>query len=88
MKTIIRYVITHIGRYGLRTLALPAQGRYTFAKREEAEQGVRDMMANNSRDTLESLYGLPLEVRECKCWPDHFDPVGVYFDTEQPEEGE
>lgn len=82
--TVVRYVVTHIGRNGLRTLATPAQGRYTYETAEEAQQHVDGMMQHNSLDTLKSLFGLPLEVRPCRCWPGHFDPVAVYFDTGEP----
>lgn len=66
----------------LRTLALGAQGRYTFATREEAQSHLRAMLANNADDTLRSVYGdtSAMDVRECECWAGHFDPVGVYFD--------
>jgi len=79
-QSVIRYVVTHAGNNGLRTLAHAAQGRYTFATREEAEQAMRDMLQNNSRGALEAVFTLPLEVRACECWPGHFDPKGVYFD--------
>ena len=79
-EPVVRYVVTHIGRNGLRTLATAAQGRYTHATREEAQADLDAMMANNSLDRLRSLFGLPLEVRACDCWPVHFDPMGVYFD--------
>ena len=78
--SVIRYVVTHAGRDGLRTLTGPAQGRHTFATQAEAEQHLADMMRNNSRAVLESVYTLPLEVRACECWPVHFDPKGIYFD--------
>lgn len=79
-NAVTRYVVTHAGRDGMRTLAQAAQGQYTYATPEEAQRMVDAMMRNNSRETLESVYVLPLEVRACKCWPGHFDPVGVYFD--------
>ena len=84
-KTVTRYVITYVPTRGLmagvRTLALPGQGRYTWATHWEA------------RDALECFsqpHGLPrvlspvevetLRVEPCKCWDIHFDPCGVYFD--------
>lgn len=77
---VTRYVVTHAGNNGLRTLAHAAQGRFTFATREEAEKSLCDMMQNNSRDSLEAVFTLPLEVRPCECWPGHFDPKSIYFD--------
>lgn len=79
--SVTRYVVTHMGRNGMRTLASPAQGRFTYATREEAESMLKAMLSNNSEDTLRSVYGFPLEVRACECWPEHFDPKGIYFDT-------
>ena len=80
MKTITRYVITHIGKDGLRTLIGPAQGRNTYATMQDAEAERAAIIQNNSIDTLNSVYGLPLSVRECECYPVHFDPVGRYFE--------
>jgi hypothetical protein len=78
--SVTRYVATHAGHDGLRTLATAAQGRYTYATPEEAQAWIDAAMKNNSRDVLESVYVLPLEVRACECWPGHFDPKGIYFD--------
>lgn len=79
---VIRYVVTHIGKDGLRTLCGPAQGRITKEKPEDAQQLLDSMMQNNRMvgDRLAGVYGLPLEVRPVKCYPGHFDPMGVYFD--------
>jgi hypothetical protein len=81
----MRFVITHIdNRTGMRTLAEPMQGRYTYATIEEA-QACRDaMMKANSPDRLASLFGLPLEVREVPCWPGHHDPMTCWFDIKVP----
>jgi hypothetical protein len=78
--SVTRYVVTHAGRDGLRTLATAAQGRHTYATPEEAQAWIDAAMKNNSRDVLESAYVLPLEVRACECWPVHFDPKGIYFE--------
>lgn len=77
---VIRYVVTHLDRNGMRTLAAAAQGHFTYATRAEAQSHLDAMLANNSDDRLRSVYGFPLEVRACRCWPVHFDPIGVYFD--------
>ena len=77
---VTRYVITHIGKDGLRTLAQACQGRNTYATPEEAQSMIDAMMKNNSMDTLKSVFNLPLEVRPCECYPKHFDPKGIYFD--------
>lgn len=36
-------------------------------------------MANNSSSTLDKYSG-DVQVRPCKCYPGHFDPIGIYFD--------
>lgn len=76
---VTRYVVTHAGKGGVRTLAHPCQGRNTYAAPEEAQAWIDAAMKNNSMDTLKSVYVLPLEVRACNCYPGHFDPMGVYF---------
>lgn len=80
VDAVTRYVVTHIGRGGLRTMAHAAQGRNTYATPQEAQAWIDAAMKNNSKERLENLYGLPLEVRPCQCYTGHFDPVGVYFD--------
>ncbi len=80
MDTVKRYVVTHINKDGMRTLASAQQGRNTYATQEEAQKHLDAMLSNNSMDTLRSVYGFPLEVRECECYPNHFDPIGIWFD--------
>jgi len=77
---VIRYVATHINKDGDR-MSVAAQGRDTHATPEEAQAWIDSVMANNSMDRLNQLFGLPLEVRPCECYPNHFDPVGIYFDN-------
>ena len=77
---VIRYVPTHIDKDGARTLMRAAQGGQTFATTEEAQAWIDAVRRNNSTDTLRSVFGPDTyEVRECECWPMHFDPKGVYF---------
>lgn len=80
MKGVTRYVVTHIGDDGMRTLAHAQQGRCTYATAAEAQAWIDAALRNNSMSTLRSLYGFPLEVRPCECWPNHHDPMGVYFE--------
>jgi len=80
MTDVIRYVVTHIGRDGMRTLAMPQQGRFTYASAAEAQAWIDAAMEAQSIETMRALYGLPLEVRACPCWPGHFDPKQIYFD--------
>lgn len=83
--TVRRFVVTIAGRDGLRTLFDPAQGRFTYATREEAYDRLT-AFARESRDRIDDLYGVgactSMRVSECECWAGHFDPVGVYFDDE------
>jgi hypothetical protein len=78
-----RYVITFDAGDGTRRLAFPAQGRYTFSRREDAEYLLHGMRQNNSEERLVSLYGpkggASLGVSEVECWPDHNDPVRSIF---------
>lgn len=76
---VVRYVVTHLNKNGNRILADAQQGRNTYATSQEAEHAIEMRMKNNSLDTLQSVYGLPLEVRACKCYPVHFDPMEYYF---------
>lgn len=81
---VIRYVVTHINQDGMRTLCGPAQGRMTNETAGEAQDLMDAMMKNNRMegDLLAGVYGLPLEVRPVKCYPRHFDPMEIYFDSE------
>lgn len=81
-KTVIRYVPTFVGANGLRTLASPAQGRWTWATPEGAQAYIDAVLANTSFSTVLTIWGENprFEVRACQCWAGHFDPVGVYFD--------
>ena len=75
-----RYVVTHLNRQGMRTLADPQQGRYTYQTPEQAQARLDAILTNDSKKTLDQTFGFPLEVRPVECWPVHFDPKGVYFD--------
>lgn len=81
MTTVIRYVLTHLDKSGMRTLAGAAQGRWTYATHEEAESRLAELLAGNGADRIAELYGQPLQVRPCTCWAGHFDPVSIYFDN-------
>ena len=66
-----------------------AQGRYTYATPEEAQAWIDAVYTNgnNSPETLRSIWGENPRgaVRPCTCWAGHFDPLGIYFDTEDSE---
>jgi hypothetical protein len=80
--SVTRYVVTYIGKNGLRTLVGPAQGRNTRATREEAEQDLVALRGHNSRERLTEFFGNPdlMEVRPVECYDGHHDPMGIYFD--------
>ena len=77
---VIRYVLTYIGADGMRTLAEPMQGRYTFATELEAQGSLDTLLAANSIDQIRSIWGARFEVRPVECWPGHFDPNTRWFD--------
>jgi hypothetical protein len=79
--TVVRFVVTHLDTKGNRTLLNPQQGRYTHATKEEAEQELANIKANNCEESIWELFGDPaaMEVRPCQCWNNHHDPVGIWF---------
>ena len=78
-----RYAITFDAGDGMRRLAFPSQGRYTFSRREDAEYLLRGMRENNSVERLASLYGprggASLGVTEVECRPESNDPIRSIF---------
>lgn len=80
--SVTRYVATYINRGGERTLMTASQGRYTYSTAAEAQAWIDAVTANNSADTVRSMWGdnPRFEVRECPCYPNHFDPQTVWFD--------
>jgi len=79
--SVIRYVITHVSdKDQLRTLTQSCQGRDTYPTREEAERLMGLYVANGLDKVLSCAELATLEVRPCECWPNHFDPMGIYFD--------
>ncbi len=75
------YAITHINKDGMRTLSRPNQGRNHFTTEYEAKKALADMLKNNSRSTLVSIFGDvdSMEVRPVLCYH-HGDAKGVWFD--------
>ena len=85
-KTVTRYVITVVyskgSAAGMRTLALPQQGRYTWPTYLEAAHHL---------DNFKEPHGFPrimsedeiasLRIDPCECWDVHFDPCGVWFEN-------
>ena len=78
-RYVIRFVVTH-QRHGARRLAHAQQGRCTYATKEEAQHWIDTAIEVNSVERLNDLFGLPLEVRPCRCYPVHFDPMQYSFE--------
>lgn len=80
--SVTRFVITHVSdKDGLRTLTLPCQGRNTYPTAEYAQLALNAFQGPSGlRKVLSAAEMDSLEVRPCECWPEHFDPKGVYFD--------
>lgn len=81
-ESVVRHVGTYINKDGMRTLMGAAQGRNTFATAAEAQAWIDAVNSNNGSDTLRQVWGdnPQFEVRECPCYPGHFDPQNVWFD--------
>jgi hypothetical protein len=84
MNKIIRYVLTYVNDRGVRTLLDPAQGRFTYARCEEAEAFLREFLSANTPERLQGVFGKDcvgtFAVRPVECWPQHFDPKTCWFD--------
>lgn len=82
VKSVTRYVITYRDHEGTRRMVGAAQGRNTYAEKVEATEYLGHLLKNNSPDTLTMVFGTePLfSVRECPCYPNHFDPMQTIFD--------
>ena len=85
----ILYNLSFIAKNGLRTIVGPAQGRCMKATREEAETALRNLLANNSRERLVSVFGEQaigtFRVDSFDCW-DHGDPKGIYVVEDEEDE--
>lgn len=77
----ILFNVTFVTKNGLRTLVTPAQGRYMKKTREEADQDLKDLLANNTEDRLAEVFGKQalgtFRVDPFDCY-DHGDPKSVY----------
>lgn len=82
-ESVIRYVLTHLKEPDFRIMNYPHQGRYTFETREEAEAQLKATIENNNSETLKQIYGEnpKFEVRDCRCYSGHFDPMQTVFKT-------
>jgi len=79
-RYVIRYVIAQQNpEMGGKKLIGPMQGQYTYATKQEATRHLDAILQNNSRELLQSAYHLPLSVEVCRCYPNHYDPIGLYL---------
>ena len=82
IDSIIRYVVTYVNREGMREIAGPSQGRFTFTDADDAECYLRAVLSNTSKSTINQIWGdnPQFEVRPVPCYPGHFDPKTRWFD--------
>lgn len=84
MEKNIRYMVTCVGKLGLRQIMDSQQGRNTHATIEEAREDLKNVLTNNSEETLISIFGPQcigtFRVSPIECWPGHNDPKGIYTD--------
>lgn len=83
MTSVTRYVATYVNKDGMRTLMQASQGRFTFATETEAAEWIAAVTKNNSADTIRQVWGEnpKFETRPCPCYPVHFDPQTVWFES-------
>lgn len=80
--SVTRYVGTYVNQNGQRTLMTAAQGRNTFATREDAQAWVDAVTMHHGPFAARQIWGDDprFEVRPCPCYPVHFDPQTCWFD--------
>ena len=81
--SVTRFVITHVGTKGMRTLTEPRQGHYTYATRGEAESKLDAILNGANNNDIPGVFGEQavgtFEVRPVPCYPGHFDPKTCWF---------
>lgn len=80
---VIRYVISHINRDGMRKMTYSIQGLNTRGSKEEAQKDLQNLLANNTKDNLIQIFGEQsigtFEVSAIECYDGHFDPKGCWI---------
>lgn len=79
VELVTRYVVT-ARRPGSARYLVDARGNQTYATAFDAEGQRKAYLKNNSKDRLESVGLVNLEVRPCACYPVTFEPVQRYFE--------
>lgn len=66
----LKFALTFVNSQGLRVLAHANDGRMTWKTKKEGEAYLNNMLKNNSKETLESIFGEnpKFEVREVVCY--------------------
>jgi len=66
----IKFALTFINSEGLRVLAHQNDGRMTWKTKKEGEIHLNNMITNNSKDTIKSIFGEnpKFEVKEVVCY--------------------
>lgn len=66
----LKFALTFVDSQGLRVLAHANDGRNTWKTKKEGETYLNNMLKNNSKETLESIFGEnpQFEVREVVCY--------------------
>jgi hypothetical protein len=74
-----RYVITMLDKSGFRCLACTNWAQYHHDRKADAEKMLKAMLANNSADTLRSVYGdvTKMKVMPAECY-DHGECTGTH----------
>lgn len=80
MAYVTRYTLAAVKESGMRRLMLATQGRYTWATPEGALEYLKVILSNNTPAVILEHYGADPAVVQVKCYADHFDPVGVWFE--------
>jgi hypothetical protein len=66
----LKFALTFVDSQGLRVLAHANDGRRTWKTKKEGETHLTNMLKNNDKETLESIFGEnpQFEVREVVCY--------------------
>jgi hypothetical protein len=77
---VTRYVVTHISN-GHRRLTFAMQGQDTYATEDEAQAKLRTMVEGEINKVLTEDEIKTMAVRPCDCWPNGYDPKGMWFES-------
>ena len=80
---IVKFALTYIDSTGLRMLARPNQTHNFWKTKKEGNQYLKDMLTNNSNDTLTQIFGVKpqFEVRPVEMWCETGDAKRTVFEN-------